>query len=82
MGKCHYINDPKCGKVLIPHCWAVVHSNDISRCTCRDYPKTVAQFERQKFNEILQAKNKEIRDLEKENASLNRIIKKLINKRK
>lgn len=81
MEKCHYIYDQKYGKVLIPHCWPVVHSGDMSRCTCRSYPKTQAQFERQEFNQILQAKDKEIRDLEKENARLNRIIKKLIRRR-
>lgn len=82
MEKCHYIYDPKYGKVLIPHCWSVVNSGDMARCTCRSYPKTEAQFERQEFNEILQAKNKYIKDLEKENARLNRIIKKLITPKK
>lgn len=77
MEKCKYIN-LEYVKVLIPHCWAVAISNDISRCTCRNYPKTVAQFERQKFNDILEAKNREIRDLEKENARLKRTIKNLI----
>ena len=52
MNKCHYIYDPQYGKVLIPHCWGVVISGDMSRCTCRDYPKTEAQFERQEFNQI------------------------------
>ncbi|MBB3841095.1 hypothetical protein FHS57_005116 [Runella defluvii] len=82
MNKCHYTNDPKYGKVLIPHCWGVVISGDMTRCTCRDYPKTVAQFERKQFNELLQAKDKEIDNLEKENVRLNRIIKKLLNKKR
>lgn len=32
--RCHFVNDPEAGKVLIPGCWSVVHSNDIEDCTC------------------------------------------------
>lgn len=32
--KCHYINDKKAGRVLIPGCLAVVHTNDLEQCTC------------------------------------------------
>jgi len=31
---CHYTDVPGVGKVLIPGCWSVVHSNDISLCSC------------------------------------------------
>lgn len=32
---CHYVYDKIAGKVLIPGCWGVVHSNDIKDCICR-----------------------------------------------
>ena len=33
--KCHFYKDPKSGeKFLIPYCMQVVHSNDITDCTC------------------------------------------------
>lgn len=33
--KCHYVyDDVSKQKVLIPGCWEVVRSDDISRCTC------------------------------------------------
>lgn len=81
MSKCRYIYDKEFGKVLIPECWAVVNSGDMSRCTCRSYCKTEVQFEREEFNNILSQKNKEIKELEKEVASLNRIIKNLIKRK-
>ena len=50
MSKCHYIYDKQAGKVLIPCCWAVVLSNDIRDCTCRNEDLTFAQFERERYN--------------------------------
>ncbi len=77
MRKCHYIYDKKVGKVLIPGCWAVTHSNDMRDCTCSDeLPGTFHQFEKQIYNEKLKEKNEYIKELEKEIVRLNRLLKK------
>jgi len=78
--KCHYVYDPKYGKVLIPGCWAVVHSGNMADCYCRKV-NTFQDFEKQRYNEVLKGKNELIKYLESENAALNRIIKKLIKSR-
>ena len=81
MRKCHYTYDKKVGKVLIPGCWAVTHSNDMRDCTCRDdFPPTFYQFEKQIFNEKLKEKNDYIKELEKEVSYLNRLLKKAYQK--
>lgn len=80
--KCYYAHDVTHGKVLIPGCWPVVMSNDMSDCTCRDKVETFAQFEKKEYKEILLKKNQEISELEKQIAQLNRVIKKLCNKKK
>ena len=72
MKKCHYIYES--GKVLIPGCWSVVHSNDMSDCTCRDHPETFAQFERKEYNEKLNEQKGYIRELENEVIRFNRIL--------
>ena len=77
MRKCHYIYDKEAGKGLIHGCWSVVHSNDMSDCTCRDYPETFAQFERKEYNEKLNEQKTYIKELEKEVARLNRILKRV-----
>ena len=77
MRKCHYIYDKEAGKVLIPGCWSVVHSNDMADCTCRNYPETFAQFERKEYNEKLNEQKEYIKELEKEVARLNRILKRV-----
>ncbi len=76
MRKCHFIYDKEAGKVLIPHCWSVVISNDMSQCTCRDNVETFAQFERKEYNEKLNEQKLYIKELECEVSRLNRIIKK------
>lgn len=38
--KCRYAHTPD-GKVLIPECWNVVMSQDISDCTCANNPHLV-----------------------------------------
>ncbi|WP_229033852.1 MULTISPECIES: hypothetical protein [Bacteroidales] len=48
----------------------------IEHCTCR-FEKSPAQFEREQYNETIKVLKQEIKDLESENAYLNRIIKKL-----
>ncbi len=77
--KCHYVYDKEYGKVHIPGCWAVVHSGDPKRCTCRSFPETFQQFEKKEYTEKLLEKNRQIKELEQENARLKRIIKKLTN---
>lgn len=67
--KCHYIYDKEAGKVMIPGCWGTAIYGDWA-CTCRD---NILPSE----NTV---KNKEIRELEKENDRLNRIIKNLLKK--
>ena len=74
--KCHYIYTEQGEKVLIPGCMAVAVSGDIQDCTCRS-KKTFAQFEREDYNNTVKALRQEIKDLESENACLNRIIRKL-----
>jgi len=79
--KCHYTYDKKVGKVLIPGCWgSVIHG--ISFCNCRDSIDTFEQFENKKYNEALSIKNKQIKELEQYNASLQRIIAKLYKNKK
>lgn len=77
MRKCHYIYDKKAGKVLIPGCWPVVHSSDMSDCTCRDFLETFKQFERKEYNNKLKEKSEYIKEIEKENARLIRILRKV-----
>lgn len=79
--KCHYIYTENVKKVLIPECWPVVLSYDMSQCICRD-KKTFSDLERKEYNKTVKDLQDEIKDLEQENAYLNRIIKKLIKGRK
>ena len=69
--KCHYVYDNVSKqKILIPECWEVVRSNDISRCTCRDEDLTFAQFERKRYNEELEKRNAIIKELKADNKHL------------
>ena len=79
--KCHYIYTEHGEKVLIPGCMAVAVSGDMQDCTCRS-EKTFAQFEREDYNKTVKALRQEIKDLESENAYLNRIIRKLTKHKK
>lgn len=74
--KCHYIYTEQGEKVLIPGCMAVAVSGDMEDCTCRS-DISFSQFEREEYNKTVKALRQEIKDLESENAYLNRIIKKL-----
>lgn len=65
--KCHYIVDKIAGRVLIPGCMAVAVSGDIERCTCSDSDLTFSQFERKRYNEEIQRRNAEIKELREEN---------------
>lgn len=78
--KCHYIYTEQGKKVLIPGCIAVAVSGCMEDCTCRT-EKTFEQFERERYNEKVKALQQEIKDLEQENAYLNRIIKKITKKK-
>lgn len=53
----------------------------IEHCTCRDQ-KTNTQITREQYNETVRDFKIQITDLEKENAYLNRIIRKLIKSKK
>ena len=69
--KCYFHFDEKSGnKILIPYCWSVLWSNDISECTCEKFT-TVADFEKKIYNEELTEKNREILELQKEIKRLN-----------
>ena len=76
--KCHYIWDKKVGKIHIPYCWgAVMHGPAF--CTCRDnLPDTFEAFEKKLYRDKLVEMQNEIKDLEKYNAQLQRVIKKLL----
>lgn len=68
--RCHYIYDKDAGKVHIPGCYgAAIFGED--HCSCYNKGKIEPS---EKSND-----KKLIRELEKENARLNRIIKKLLN---
>lgn len=78
--RCYFHFDEKTrGKYLIPYCWSVLNSNDIEDCDCEKYT-TFAGFERQKFNEILTEKNKELAEMEKEILRLNKRVESLCKK--
>lgn len=79
--KCHYIYTDKGEKVLIPCCWSVVISGDMSLCTCRS-EHSPYQYETRRYNEEVERLRNEIKGLESENAYLNRVIKKLTKKKK
>ena len=66
--KCHYIYTETGEKVLIPGCMGTA---------AMGIEQSFAQFEREQYNETVKALKQEIKDLESENAYLNRIIKKL-----
>ncbi len=70
--KCHYVyDDVSKQKVLIPGCWEMVRSDDISRCTCNANDNlTYAQFERQQFNNELDKRNEIIKEQRKDIAYL------------
>lgn len=63
--KCYFTYDEKTRqRVLIPGCWSVVNSNDISDCTCKK--ANFNEFEKQRYNEVVKKLNDEISALSKE----------------
>jgi hypothetical protein len=67
--KCHFVYDKIVGKVLIPGCMGTAHAG-IEYCTCR------YNYQSGKNDKV--ETRKEVKELEKENASLHRIIKRLL----
>lgn len=77
--KCHYIYDEEVGKVLIPGCWGtVIHG--IENCECRNMYDSFGKYEKALYNEAIGRQNKIIKELESENARLNRLVKNLLMK--
>lgn len=68
--KCYYIYDKEVGKVLIAGCWAVAISADMDKCTCRN---KIHNDESEKIKKIKQ----ELSEIEKENARLWRMLKRV-----
>ncbi len=66
--------------VLIPGCMSVVQSNNIEDCICVTH--SFYRFEKKIYNEVLDKKNREIKDLHQEVIRLNKRIEKLYNKQK
>ena len=79
--KCHFAFDEETNhKVLIPGCMSVVHSDDIEDCTCSDF--SYSKFEKERYNKLLNERNQEIKELQKEVVRLNKRIELLCNKNK
>lgn len=77
--KCYYAFDEQTGqKFLIPGCMSVVQSNDIEDCVCTI--DTFHQFEKERYNKVLEEKCNEIKGLYEEVIRLNKVIEKLHNK--
>lgn len=76
--KCHFTTTDDGKKVLIPNCWNVVNSNDISLCSCK--VETFASFEKQRYNEVCNSQRNKIIELEKEVIRLNAIISEIAQK--
>lgn len=69
--KCRFIYVEDVGKVLIPGCWGAAISNDIHFCTCEPaQPVTAAQFERQRYDDVVSKQNEIIKQLATDNAVL------------
>ena len=79
--RCYFTEDKIAGKVLIPHCWEAMLSDNIKNCTCGREPlpatATFAQFEKRQYNLTVEQLNSRIRELEKEVNRLNRKLVKL-----
>lgn len=64
---CYYIFDEIAGKVLISHCYSMVHSNDIADCTCKTSYRT---FEKKEYNLIIKDLQNQIKNLKSANNKL------------
>ena len=77
--KCYYAFDEVANqKVLIPGCMSVAHTDDIDDCTCADW--SFSSFEKKRYNELLNERNREISELQNEVIRLNKQLEKLYNR--
>lgn len=61
---CHYITVRDVGRILIPGCWAVAVSDDISLCTCNAPLSDPEQIDKlQQENKRLREENKRLKAL-------------------
>jgi hypothetical protein len=75
--KCYYTIDPKTlKKVFIPMCFGTIHTHDMDDCTCQE-PTTEYQFQKERFNKVVEDKNKTIISQQNEIKHLNKIINSL-----
>jgi hypothetical protein len=72
--RCHFTTTDDGKKVLIPNCWDVVNTNDITNCSCK--VETFNSFEKQRYNEVLTSQRNKIIELEQEVIRLNRQLRK------
>lgn len=71
--KCYYHYDEVSQtKILIPQCWATIHSNDIEDCICTP-SDTYHRFEREEFNKIKE-KDKQIKEMQELIIELNKKV--------
>ncbi len=71
--KCHYTYDENGERFFIPMCYGSMYEEDKSQCTCLD-PSTFHQFEKKRFNEVLEMKNRTIKDQASELKHLRKLI--------
>lgn len=74
--KCHYTIDDDGSKILIPGCMGTA-AMGIEHCTCRE-EESFAEFENKKYNDTVKSLVNDIKELERENDRLNRLIRKLL----
>lgn len=79
--KCHYTYDPESGeKVFIPMCYGTIYTLDKEDCHCADPLQNWNQFEKERFNKILEQKNESIKSMQSEIIHLRKVIEKLKSK--
>lgn len=74
--KCHYTYDENGNKILVPGCIGTA-ARGIEYCTCQNV-ESFAEFEKQRYNDTMKALLNDNKELERENARLNRLIRKLL----
>lgn len=71
--KCYYHYDEVSQKkILIPHCWGTIHSEDIEDCICQS--ETLNSFEKEKFNKVINEKDKQIEEMQELIVELNKKV--------
>jgi len=61
--RCRYVHDSEIGKVLVPGCYSVAHSNDIEDCSCEKFDGPYSRFEKEKYNEEVRRLRKIISEM-------------------